>query len=258
MRSLWVALVCAACLAVAQASHAVASEDVAEYSSRFPPSTAVCDISEEEIDTKAFILVEKALFVPELIIVSEHNRRTEVRVVTEQEASHYEVGVEIRPPTVLDLSAYKRPGTALVLFEQKMWRQGVHLGMRKYQSRGGGSFQYGYFGVRFETHGHLYRAVITLYKGPLAEAPAQEAAQRADSLDTLSGDVAESQQALEKIERNVAKCVEALADLDRSVASNNEAADRAFDELKNQLTEIRGTVLRISRRVVALGEKVGG
>ncbi len=235
--ALIVLLVAVAAPALAAARGGTAAGDMATYDASVPPQVVIEEIYAKDIDTKAFILVEGALLVPDAIIVNTERRVVRIEVIDEDEAYRLEPVAQIRLPDVLDLTALEKPGEELVRFEQKLWRDGLRLVLREYAHPGGVRVQYTAFRVTFETSGHLYRAAVTFYR---ARSTVEE---HLDAVHKDLGDIlSEIGENAEKVRKTLTTAVD---ELDRRL----DALDRQMEAIQKAVEKVRDVVSSIEQRV---------
>ena len=142
--------------AVAAVTDDVAEGDIEKYDPLIPPPVIVEEVYPDDIDTRIFVLVEGALLVPDRITLVEGQDLYYIEVVDERELDRYEPVVEFRLPETLDLKDIAMGDIRLLRYEQRMWRKGLRLACREYETVGGAKVRYTAFRVSFEPCGHLY------------------------------------------------------------------------------------------------------
>jgi prefoldin subunit 5 len=225
----------------------VAKGDVAKYNPDFPPQVVVEQINDWEIDSKAFILVEGALLVPDTLVVKTNVRVCRIEVVDEDEIVRLEPVAQIRLPEVLNLATLKEPGAELVRFEQRMWRTGLRLVLREYGKPGKVRAQYMAFRVTFETTGHVYRAAVTLYE---ARSSVED---RLDAASKRLGDIFDALRTLGEKTDKLGQTIRAAFD---GVKNQVAALDKKLDGVEKQVEEASDEIAALSERVGSLTRRV--
>jgi hypothetical protein len=230
-------------VAVAVEDDDVAEGDIVKYDPLRPPPTIIEELYPDDIDTRTFILVERALLVPDRIVLVEGQDVYHIEVVDEQELDRYEPVVAIRLAETFSLANLGTNDIRLQRYEQRMWREGFRLTCREYEGAGGAKVRYTAFRVSFETCGDFYRATLTLYKWKSS---------LSEQLDTVSKQLGEIVSALRDVRQEVSdagKKVRAAVDGVRdSVAS---VAGEVRD-LNKKIEELDGDIQSLERRITAL------
>ena len=233
MRSVGIALLLVlaapAVAAVAAVSDDVAEGDIEKYDPLLPPPVIVEEVYPRDIDTRTFILVEGALLVPDRITLVEGQDVYYIEVVDERELERYEPVVEFRLPETLDLKG----DTRLLRYEQLMWRRGLRLACREYETVGGAKVRYTAFRVSFETCAHLYRATLTLYRAKSS---------LGQQLDTVS--------------KQLGEILSALRDLRQEITDVGKKVSAALDGVRDTVASLGGDVRDLDKRIKELDEDI--
>ncbi len=220
--------------ASATVSNDPAKGDIETYDRLFPPPVIVEDIYPRDIDTKTFILVEGALLVPDRIRLIEAQEVYEIEVVDDQELDRFESVVKFRLPETLDLDKLKKPGTQLIRYEQRMWREGLRLAFREYRAPGDARVRYTAFRVTFEPCGNLYRAALTLYQ----------------AVPTLG-------ERFDVATKRLGEILNALAAVRQEVSQAGKNVRAAFDSLKKAVASLDSEVNALDNKIKDLDTEIG-
>jgi len=239
MRLVAVVLIIAVAPAFAAGDKA-AKGDIKEYNPLDPPGIVLKDLYWDEIDTKAFILVEGALLVPDTIRLIDRRRAYEIEVVDAGELERFEPVAQFRFPDLFPTE--DNSGGNLVRFEQQMWRKGLRVAFRDYKTSGGATKRFTAFRITFEPFGKSYRSTLTLYK--LRSTIAEHLDGVAKDLKEVAGGLENVQEVVESVGK---KAAAASSDLKKAVAA-----------LDATVKKLDGTIRSLDRRIVSLESAVKG
>jgi len=217
-----------------------ATGDIQTYDPFAPPGVAVKEVYANEIDTEVFILVEGALLVPDTIRLREDQRVYNIEVVDAEELGRFEPVAQLRFPETLALNGDPIPGEKLVRYEQRMWRKGLRVACRDYESSRGVKTRYTAFRVTFEPCGDLYRAVLTLYQAK------QPISQQLDAvlkrLDAIQAELTKLQKEVKQAGTNVSAAVDHLKEAVAALRNHVNDLDRKLASLDNQVGSLESRI----------------
>ena len=236
-----------ACAASASAveSVTVLDGDIEKYDPLRPPPLFLKDVYVDEIDSKAFILVEGALLVPDRIRLVEGRDAYTIEVVDDEELGRFEPVVRFRLPEAFNLDAGHSSGRGLVRFEQKMWRKGLRLAFREYEIAEGETWRYRAFRVTFEPRGRLYSATLTLYKSTAEIGQFFDAATR--HLEKILDELGRVRQEIEKAGRRVSEAFDGLKKSVVAVEKQVKSLDKQLEKLNDQTAALKDRIKSLER-----------
>jgi len=209
--------------------------DITKYDPRTPPAVTPEGIYIDEIRTKVFILVEGALLVPDRIRLHEDRDIYEIEVVDEDELDRFEPVAQFRFDEMLELNGDSHPRLAetLIRYEQKMWRKGLRVAFREYETRPGVRVRYTAFRVTFESSANVYRAMLTLYRAKTS-----------------------TSQQLDAVVKALGELQVGLNDVRTEIKQAAQTVRTALDDLKKTMTALREQVNDLDKKVANLTSQV--